>query len=224
MKKNYSEIAFILDRSGSMDTCRNAAVDGFNHFLREQQQAEGLAKLTLVLFDDEYLVPVTSVPVQEVVPLTSETYVPRNCTALLDAIGKTINQVGSRLAALPEESRPAQVIVAILTDGLENASREFTWKDVSERIRHQTEAYKWTFLFLGANQDAIATAAQINIGASNAANFSADDVGARVAQVSFSRKVSALRAVSVGEATVAQHLDVAAPMSDIVREEDRKER
>jgi len=83
MKTDYTEIAFILDRSGSMESCQDAAIEGFNHFLAEQQQVEGLAKLTLILFDDEYLVPVQSLPVQEVVPLNHDTYVPRNSTALL---------------------------------------------------------------------------------------------------------------------------------------------
>src|SRR5512133_1529351 len=116
MKPNahYTEIAVILDRSGSMEPCQQAAIDGFNQFLVDQQKVEGLAKLTLVMFDDEYLVPVSSVPVQEVLPLTHETFVPRNCTALLDAIGQTIDDLGHRLSALAEKDRPGQVIVAIL--------------------------------------------------------------------------------------------------------------
>lgn len=224
MKKNYTEIAFILDRSGSMESCQDAAIEGFNRFLHEQQKAEGLAKLTLILFDDEYLVPVQSVPVQEVLPLTSKSYVPRNSTALLDAIGRTVEEIGGRLAAISEKDRPAQVIVTILTDGEENASRHYAWKDIAEKIKHQTDAYKWTFLFLGANQDAIATAAQISIAAANAATYTADAAGSRSSHRSFSRKVSALRAMSIGNASAAEHLDAAAPMSDIVKEEDRKER
>ena len=97
MKKNYTEIAFVLDRSGSMSGCQEAAIAGFNQFLLEQQEAEGLARLTLVLFDDEYLVTVQSLPVQEVVPLNWETFVPRGSTALLDAAGKTIADLGARL-------------------------------------------------------------------------------------------------------------------------------
>src|SRR5438105_3099930 len=124
MKRNahYSEIAFVLDRSGSMKSCQQAAIEGFNQFLTDQQKTDGLAKLTLVLFDDEYLVPISSIPVEEVVSLTHDTYQPRGCTALLDAIGQTIDNLGQRLAALAEKDRPGQVIVAILTDGLENAS------------------------------------------------------------------------------------------------------
>ena len=135
MKPNahYTEIAFILDRSGSMKSCQQAAIDGFNRFLADQQQIEGLAKLTLVLFDDEYFVPISSIPVQEIVPLTDDTYQPQGCTALLDAIGKTVDDLGLRLAALAEKDRPGQVIVAILTDGLENASQRFNWKEIEER-------------------------------------------------------------------------------------------
>ena len=88
MKENYTEIAFILDRSGSMESCADAAIEGFNRFLRDQQEAKGLAKLTLVLFDDEFLVPVRNLPVHEVIPLDGNTYVPRRTTALLDAVGR----------------------------------------------------------------------------------------------------------------------------------------
>jgi hypothetical protein len=224
MKKNYTEIAFILDRSGSMESCQDAAIEGFNRFLHDQQQVEGLAKLTLVLFDDEYLVPVQSLPVQEVTSLNRDTYVPRNTTALLDAIGRTIDDLGKRLAVITEADRSAQVIVTILTDGLENASLQYTWKDVSDLIKHQTEVYKWTFLFLGANQDAIATASQISIGAQNAALYASDPVGAIAAQSSSSRKVRALRKMSMGTATLAEQSDAEASLGSIVEEEDRKER
>ncbi|MEI6350207.1 MAG: VWA domain-containing protein [Verrucomicrobiota bacterium] len=183
MNKSYTEIAFILDRSGSMDSCQDAAIEGFNRFLRDQQQAEGLAKLTLVLFDDEYLVAAQSIPVQGLVALTRETYVPRNTTALLDAIGRTIDDLGTRLGQIPEEDRPGQLIVTILMDGLENASHRFTWRDVAAKIKHQTENYNWTFPFLGANQDAIATAAPMNIAAANSATYAANEVGARSSMV-----------------------------------------
>src|ERR1051326_5109403 len=174
MNNNYTEIAFILDRSGSMESCRDAAIDGFNSFLSAQQQLEGLAKLTLVLFDDTYQVPAVSLPVAEVLPLDITTYVTGNTTALLDAIGRTIDELGNRLSSISENDRPNQVIVAILTDGLENASQNYSWPDVADRIRRQSKDYKWNFLFLGANQDAIATAAQMAIPASQAASYCAD--------------------------------------------------
>ena len=226
MKPNapYTEIAFILDRSGSMKSCQQAAIDGFNRFLADQQQIEGLAKLTLVLFDDEYCVPISSIPVQEIVPLTDDTYQPQGCTALLDAIGKTVDDLGLRLGALAEKDRPGQVVVAILTDGLENASQRFNWKEIAGKIKYQTDTYKWIFLFLGANQDAIATASNLSIAANNAANYVADTAGSRAGQAAFSRKMSALRRSSMDIASVSEKLDAAASLTDIVSEEDRKSR
>jgi len=226
MKTNahYSEIAFVLDRSGSMKSCQQAAIEGFNQFLADQQKTDGLAKLTLVLFDDEYLVPISSIPVEEVVSLTDDTYQPRGCTALLDAIGQTIDNLGQRLAELAEKDRPGQVIVAILTDGLENASQRFTWKEIAGKIKHQTDTYKWIFLFLGANQDAIATAANLSIAANNAANYVADAAGSKAGQAAFSRKMSALRRASMDSASISERLDAEAPLTQIMSEEDRKTR
>lgn len=224
MKNNYSEIAFVLDRSGSMESCRDAALAGFNSFLVEQQKVTGLAKLTLVLFDDEYLLPINALPVAEILPLNDDSYVPRGSTALLDAIGRTVAELGARLAALPERDRPSQVIVAILTDGAENSSQTYTWREIARVIKEQTEQYRWTFLFLGANQDAIATAAQMNIGAANAATYVADTAGMRASSRSLGRKVQSLRRVQEGNASVQETLDAAAPMSDLLAEEESKER
>ena len=224
MKNHYSEIAFVLDRSGSMESCREATIGGFNSFLQEQQKTEGLARLTLILFNDEYLVPIDALPVAEILPLSSDSYVPRGSTALLDAIGRTIDELGARLAALSEKDRPMQVIVAILTDGLENSSQDYTWQQIADVIKQQSEQYRWTFLFLGANQDAIATAAQMNITATNAAAYVADAAGLHASASSLTRKVRALRRVSMGTASVEECHDAAAPMSGLVAEEDQKER
>ena len=224
MNQNYTEIAFILDRSGSMDVCRDAAIAGFNLFLEDQQRTEGLAKLTLVLFDDEYLVPINALPVVEVIALDHDTYLPRGSTALLDAIGRTVDELGTRLAATPEKNRPGQVIVAILTDGLENSSQTWTWKQVARVIKHQTEQSKWTFLFLGANQDAIATAAQMSIAAANASDYVCDETGLRAVQRSISRKMRGLRRSYGGNATLEEAADAAAPLSHLAAEEDEKER
>ena len=122
-------------------------------------------------------------------------------------------------AGTPEPERPGQVIVAILTDGLENASTRYTWKDIAARIRHQREKYNWKFLFLGANQDAIATAAQMNIGAADAATFCADEAGFAASTRSVSRRTAALRRAGQGQAD-AHDLDLAKPMQEIVAEED----
>jgi len=224
MNNNHTEIVFVLDRSGSMQSCQEAAIAGFNRFLVEQQQLEGRVKLTLVLFDDEYLVPINALPAAEVLPLDDETYVPRGSTALLDAIGRAVDDLGARLASSPESDRPGQVIVAILTDGLENSSQRYTWRQIAALIKQQSEKYRWTFLFLGANQDAIATAAQMNIEASNAATYMADEAGVRAGSESLARKVRGMHRLRMQKASPAECRDAVTPMSDIVAEEDLKER
>jgi len=224
MNANLTEIAFVLDRSGSMESVKGAAIEGFNEFLREQQAAPGQARLSVVLFDDEYLLQVDAVPVEEVIPLNAATYQPRNSTALLDAIGRTIDDLGKRLETLPEQYRPGKVVVAILTDGLENASTTYTWRDVAKRIKHQTQKYQWDFLFLGANQDAIATAAQLSIAAQNAASYVGDNVGNVAGAAALARKMSAGRFVRSGRARAAEHAAAAAPMEQLVQEEDKKRR
>jgi hypothetical protein len=199
-----------------------AAIAGFNQLLRDQQQAPGEARLTLALFDDHYEVPINSVPIAEVVELDTTTFVPRGSTALLDAIGRTIDELGQRLADTPEALRPGTTIVAILTDGLENASTRFTWQEVAARIRHQQDHYQWQFLFLGAQQDAIATAANLNIRASHACtlNQAAEDFLA--AKGAISRKIRASRAKAAGWDDSETQLAEAMPLSDLVRaEKDR---
>lgn len=225
MNPNLTEILFILDRSGSMAPLTEAAISGFNNFLRDQAAEPGQARLTLVLFDDHYETPVSSLPLPEITPLDTTVYTARGSTALLDAMGRGIDELGQRLATLPEVDRPGTVIVAILTDGEENASQHFSWKDVNRRIRHQSEKYHWNFLFLGANQDAIATAAKVGIQAANSATYLADAHGIGATGASFSRKAKAMRKMaSCQPLDTAEQADLQAPLSDIVREEDDKRR
>src|SRR5512138_1904469 len=139
MKSGYADINIVLDRSGSMESIRQATIAGFNKFLAEQKQAPGEATLTLAQFDDIYEVVHRAANLNSVEPLTEKTYAPRNTTALLDAIGKTINETGGRLAAMAEDERPERVIFVIITDGLENASQEFTVERVNEMIAHQRD-------------------------------------------------------------------------------------
>jgi hypothetical protein len=219
-----TELAFILDRSGSMETIRNAAIDGYNAFLRDQQAAPGQSNFSLVFFDSRVETRIDSIPVAEALPLDAETYVPNGSTALLDAVGSTIDRLGQRLAALAPADRPEHVTLAILTDGEENSSTRYTWADVAKRIRHQTEKYSWEFLFLGASEDAIATAARMNIHAANASHYMADAAGQEAAMASFSRKSLATRAKKSGHATNEQLHDADAPLENIVREEDQKRR
>ncbi|MGB6223029.1 vWA domain-containing protein [Haloferula sp.] len=219
MNKHLTEIAYILDRSGSMNDMVEPAIAGFNQFLGEQRRAPGSARFTLVLFDDEYLVPCSSLPIGEVPELDTSTYVPRSMTALLDAIGRTITDIGKRLATTPEPDRPGQVIVAIFTDGLENASTDYDLKKINAMITHQREHYSWEFLFLGATQDAIATAAKMGISRSNASAVEYSRVGIHTSSTSFSRKMSALRNHS---ATGEKSADYSAPMEDIVKDEEKQ--
>ncbi len=174
-----TEIAFLLDRSGSMQRISESAMEGFNAFMVKQQQehAETPARISLVLFNNVCDALFSSVMAPDLPRLTMEAYRPDGRTALLDAIGKTIDETGARLASMPESERPGKVIIAILTDGLENASSDYTWEKVSDLIKHQSEVYKWEFLFLGANQDAIATAARLNINRRDAATFRASSAG-----------------------------------------------
>ena len=177
MNPNLTELVAILDRSGSMEAIRDDAIGGFNAFLAEQKALPGEARLTLVLFDDQYEVAVDHARLQSVEPLTSRTFVPRGSTALLDAMGRTIDEVGQRLAKTPEAERPAKVIVVTITDGHENASTSYTQRQVFDRVARQRDTYGWEFRFIGANQDAIATAAQLSIDAAHAIGFCADSAG-----------------------------------------------
>jgi hypothetical protein len=223
MNQLLTELAFVLDRSGSMGCVAESAVAGFNAFLRDQQTAPGHARFTLVLFDDQYLVPAEALPISQVAPLDATTYVPRGSTALLDAMGRTIDDLGRRLAGVPEPERPAKVIVAILTDGYENASQQYTQRDVAARIRRQRDQYGWKFLFLGANQDAIATAAQLNIASHDAATFQADAAGARASFKSTSRKASSFRMAALTPCAPPP-ADASMPLSEMLAEEDQAER
>lgn len=224
MNPLQTEILFILDRSGSMNAMRQAAIDGFNRFLADQQAAPDSARLTLLLFDDRLELPVDGVPLPEVLPLDRDSFVPRGSTALLDAIGHGIDRLGQRLAAMPEAERPRSVIVTILTDGEENSSRRFTWTQVSDRIAHQQEKYGWAFFFLGAGPDAIATAAKMSIGASHAAAYLADADGIQSAKAAISRKVRSTRAMTHGYATAEDYLAHRKTTKQILEEEERKRR
>lgn len=181
MKENLAEIVCVVDRSGSMAGIREDAVGGFNAFLESQKKHPGEARLTLVLFDHEYGLLHEGVDMQNVPPLDGDTYVPRGMTALLDAIGRTVDDVGKRLAATPESERPAKVIVSILTDGLENASRDYGNLRVAAMIEHQREKYNWEFIFLAANQDAFATAERLSIRREDAIPYEASSEGIREA-------------------------------------------
>lgn len=181
MKQNLTDISVVLDRSGSMESVRTDTIGGFNAFLKTQKEAPGEATLTLAQFDDQYEIVHNGKNIQDVPNLTAETFVPRGMTALLDAIGRTVNATGARLSALTEDQRPGKVIFVILTDGQENKSSEFTKEKINEMIKHQKEAYQWDFVFLGANQDAIHAGTSLGINAGNAMTYAANVKGTEAA-------------------------------------------
>lgn len=176
MNQNLTEIIFLLDRSGSMGGLEGDTIGGFNAFLEKQNQLEGETLITAVLFDDRYELLWSGINAKTA-KLTEKEYTVRGSTALLDAVGKTILDVGCRLAGTSEDRRPAKVIFVITTDGLENASREFTREKVRELIRHQQEKYAWDFIFMGSNMDSVQEAGSMGITRANAFSFKASREG-----------------------------------------------
>ena len=192
MKKNYSHITVILDRSGSMNSVRNDIVGGFNAFLTEQKTIDGDCTVTLVQFDGQepYDILRDFVPLAKVQPLGNE-YEPRGSTPLYDAIGQGVTRTGNRLSALPEDERPDKVLFVILTDGHENASKEFTKTQIAEITKHQTEKYNWQFIYLGANQDGMAEGMKAGFSQHTSATY--DQMNTAGAFQACAKKMSAYR-------------------------------
>lgn len=185
----------ILDRSGSMNSIASDTIGGVNRFFGEQRNLPGELLVTLVQFDDQepFEVIHSGKPIKDVPELTSQTFKPRGCTPLLDAIGRGIVEAGKRFAAMNETDRPEKVLFVIMTDGFENASKEYTKNKVNEMISHQRTAYKWEFVFLGANQDAIATASDLGIAGTHAMTYAANTKGTQAAYASLSANVRNMR-------------------------------
>ena len=193
MNQQLTEIVCVIDKSGSMQSIASVAIEGFNALLLEQQDLPGFAKLTLVLFDDTYDVVYSGLDIKKAKPLNEKTYIPDGSTALLDAIGKTIEDLGKRLSDAEEIDRPGKVIFAILTDGYENSSQEFNYKQIATMIKHQKNIYNWNFLFLAANQDAVASAANLSIKAENAIDFQITSEGVKGVCFCLSKEITQRR-------------------------------
>lgn len=174
MRQDLTFITVVQDRSGSMEQIKADAEGGINEFIEQQKNAEGEALLTFVEFDTEYDFVHNATPIKDVTPYVLK---PRGMTAMLDAIGRAINETGDRIRAMPETERPALVVFVIATDGIENASREFDYVQIKEMIERQQKQYSWKFVFLGANQDAIASGAKIGIKASGAVDYAPTKIG-----------------------------------------------
>jgi len=194
MKKNLTELVFILDRSGSMAGLEKDTIGGFNAMIEKQKREAGEAYVSTVLFDNISEVVHDRAALDRVPKLTEKEYYVRGCTALLDAVGGAIHHIGNVHKYAREEDRPEKTLFVITTDGMENASRRYTYEKVREMIRRQKEKYGWEFLFLGANIDAAREAARFGITADRAANYHADTVGTAVIYEAMSEAVCDVRA------------------------------
>lgn len=163
MKKGLTKIVFVVDRSGSMSTIAKDMIGGFNAFIKKQKENKTDCQVSFYQFDTVYDIVFENTDVQLVEDLTDKTFVPRGGTALLDAVGKTINNVGAELSAMPEDQRPEKILVIIITDGEENSSTEFTSAQVKSMVEHQQTVYNWEFNYLGSNQETWKVAAAMGI-------------------------------------------------------------
>lgn len=205
MNNNLTELVVILDMSGSMHPLQSDTIGGYNTLIEEQKAEEGEARVTTALFDNRYMLLHDGVDVKDVPPLTEKEYHPMGTTALLDAVGKTINSIGHKLALTPEEERPGKVLFTIITDGYENASREYKWDTVKDMIKEQTEKYNWVFTFIGADIDNIRVSDSLGIDRTLSKKFTKSGAGASSVFESVSKSMSRLRTsdISMDEARMA---------------------
>ena len=194
MKTNRTELAFILDRSGSMCGLEADTIGGYNAMLEKQKKEAGEAIVTTVLFDDQYELLHDRIARRGIAPITDREYYVRGSTALLDAIGKTIQKIANIQKRTAPEFRADRVLFVITTDGHENASREYSYSKVKALLERQKKQYDWEFLFLGANIDAIATAQRFGIEADRAVDYHADGEGTQLNYQVLSETVSCVRA------------------------------
>ena len=193
-----TQIVCILDRSGTMSSIINTAIDGFNEYLNKQKQLEDDATMTIALFDDQYDLLYDDVPLKEVEPLTKDVWYPRGMTALHDAIGKTINAVKANHKKLKKKDRPDKVLVCIVTDGLENYSQEYELNDIVKLTR-ECEKDGWNFVYLAANQDAFDVGTKLGVSAGNTYTFDFNDAGVQNFTASLDNVSTYYRSTSAGD-------------------------
>ena len=207
MKKNLTEIVFILDRSGSMAGLEDDTIGGFNAMIKKQKREPGEAFVSTVLFDNVSEVIHDRVDLQKVAPMTRDDYYVRGCTALLDAVGGAIHHIGNVHKYAREEDRPEKTLFVITTDGMENASHSYSYDRLKAMIERQKEKYGWEFLFLGANIDAAKEAARFGIHADRAANYHADREGTHVIYETVSEAITQVRCCAPLTAGWKQRVD-----------------
>ena len=194
MKKGFTELVFILDKSGSMSGLESDTIGGYNSMLQKQKVLEGEAAVTTVLFDNHYQLLHDRINIKGIRPITEKEYYVGGSTALMDAIGITINKIVNVQKNTSPEEKAEKVIFVITTDGMENASREYNRAMVKKLIERQEKEYGWEFIFLGANIDAVEYAENIGIRADRAANYHADPKGIRANYDAISNAVYCMRA------------------------------
>ncbi len=194
MKNDLTELVFILDRSGSMSGLESDTIGGFNAMIRKQSSEPGQALVSTVLFDTDSEVIHDRVPLERIPELTDRQYRVGGCTALLDAVGSAISHIGNVHKYAREEDRPGKTLFVITTDGMENASRRYTYSKLKEMIERQKEKYGWEFLFLGANIDSAREAGRFGIGRDNCADYLPDSQGTEVIYGAVCEAVSSFRA------------------------------
>ena len=207
MKNNITELVFILDRSGSMAGLEGDTIGGFNAMIEKQKKQEGACYVSTVLFDNVSEVLHDRVPLCDVPRMTDRDYTVRGCTALIDAIGGAIHHIGNIHKYARPEDVPAHTMFVITTDGMENASRQYTSEQVKKMIERQKEKYCWEFLFIGANIDAVETAARYGIDRDRAVNYHADSEGTNVLFASVAKAVGCVRASAPLEADWSEEID-----------------
>lgn len=194
MKNNITELVFILDRSGSMAGLESDTIGGFNSMIKKQKNQDGLCYVSTVLFDNESEVLHDRVKLADVPKMTDKDYTVRGCTALIDAIGGAIHHIGNIHKYARAEDVPEHTMFIITTDGQENASHRYTSEQVKKMIERQKEKYGWEFLFIGANIDAVETAARYGISSDRAVNYNADAKGTHILYESVAKAVCNVRA------------------------------
>ena len=193
MKKDLTELVFILDRSGSMAGLEDDTIGGFNAMIEKQKAEPGACIVSTILFDNRSEVIHDRLPLERVPALTRKEYYVRGCTALLDAVGGAIHHIGNVHKYAREEDRPERTLFVITTDGMENASRRYDYGKVKAMIERQKDRYGWEFLFLGANIDAAKEAARFGISAERAANYHADRRGTGIIYEAVNAAVCSVR-------------------------------
>ncbi len=193
MNNNLTELVFVLDKSGSMSGLEKDTIGGFNSMLEKQRKEDGDVVISTVLFSDRMQVLHDREGIDAIKKLTDKDYQVGGCTAILDALGRSIKHINKVQKALPEDERPAKTMFVITTDGQENSSHEFSYEKIRKMVEKKQEKKKWEFLFLGANMDAISAAADIGIKADRATNFVCDAKGTAVNYAALSRAVSKVR-------------------------------